>query len=185
MKVSRLNLWKNKEYAKTYLEKGLKALKVVALQFLYKKENLTEIDNNNAESDDVSTPPSSSFYTKYFADDDDVFDNGESRIFLREQALTNEINIFCSKIENNELLKKIKSTNRFWKNNCFTMPLLHKLTLILSSICSSSASVERFFSLTGFVCDRRRLNMKSDLIIIRSLLKTNFHLLNELSLNNN
>ena len=59
------------------------------------------------------------------------------------------------------------------------MPLLTELSKILLNICSSSSHTEGFFSIIGFVYDQKRLNMKEDLIVTRSLLKTNLHLLEE------
>jgi len=50
---------------------------------------------------------------------------------------------------------------------------------ILLNIQSSSAFVERFFSICGIICKKRASNMKNKLIIMRSMMKANFHLLNE------
>ena len=61
------------------------------------------------------------------------------------------------------------------------MPKLFDLTIILLNISASSAFIERFFSIAGIVCDLKRLNMKEDLIIMRSLMKTNMTVLAELN----
>ena len=60
---------------------------------------------------------------------------------------------------------------------------LANLAFILLNIPSSSHFIERFFSICGVVCGKRSLSMKDDLIIDRSILKSNLHLLNELSEN--
>ena len=61
------------------------------------------------------------------------------------------------------------------------MPNLFKLTVILLNIKSSSAFIERYFSISGIICDKRRLSMKDDLIIMRSMMKTNMKILTELN----
>jgi len=60
------------------------------------------------------------------------------------------------------------------------MPKLRELFLLLSNIPSTSAYIERFFSITGLVCDKRRLQMSDDLIERRSMLKVNMSQVEEL-----
>ena len=48
------------------------------------------------------------------------------------------------------------------------------------NIPSSSASIERFFSICGVICTQRRGNMDPDTIIKRSMLKVNVTLLEEM-----
>jgi hypothetical protein len=69
----------------------------------------------------------------------------------------------------------------FWKAHRVHLPHLFKLAIILLNIKSSSAFIERYFSISGIVCDKRRLNMKDDLIIMRSMMKTNMKILSELN----
>jgi len=75
------------------------------------------------------------------------------------------------------------STSYFWLSKCKDLPHLNKLTIILLNIQASSAFIERFFSITGVVFKSRCGNMGDDLIIIRSLLKTNMEILEKLSIN--
>ena len=131
--------------------------------------------------DDLKTPLSGSFFGSFFGDDDDVFQNEEALKFERNQALNAEIAMFTTKIANKSLIKPGISTREFWKTNSLLMPYLFKMSKILLTIPSSSAYIERFFSVSGFVCDRRRMNMKDDLIVSRSLLKTNFHISEEMN----
>jgi len=56
------------------------------------------------------------------------------------------------------------------KLNKLTMQTLNEFATVMLSIPASSAFIERFFSF----CKNRKLNMKDDLIILRSLLKANF-----------
>jgi hypothetical protein len=78
-------------------------------------------------------------------------------------------------------LKEFGSTSAFWHKYRAKLPNLHKLSIILLNIPASSAYVERFFSICGFVNDKRRGNMKPDLLIKRCLLAANIDILNELS----
>jgi len=61
------------------------------------------------------------------------------------------------------------------------MPYLYELQLLLLNIPASSSFIERFFSISGIVCDVKRLNMKEDLIIMHSLMKANMNILKELN----
>ena len=72
------------------------------------------------------------------------------------------------------------NTIKFWNDN-LQYPYLSKLSKILLNINSSSACIERFFSICGLVCDKRRGSMKKDLIIMRSMIKTNMSLLQTLN----
>ena len=58
------------------------------------------------------------------------------------------------------------------------MPNLFDLQLILLNIWASSAFIERFFSISGIICDIKRANMEEDLIRMRSMLKANMPILN-------
>lgn len=53
--------------------------------------------------------------------------------------------------------------------------------MILLNIKSSSAIIERFFSICGIVNDKRRQNMSDELLITRSLLKANMSTLSEMN----
>ena len=77
--------------------------------------------------------------------------------------------------------KSSVSTKDFWKENKKTLPLLFELTLILLNIPSSSAYVERFFSICGVVNRKRAGNMSDETLINRSFLKTNLEILSKLS----
>ena len=76
---------------------------------------------------------------------------------------------------------KCSSTHTFWKENIKEFPLLSELALILLNIPASSAFIERFYSICGNVCKPRAGNMTPKLIIERSFLKSNIHILDSLS----
>ena len=73
------------------------------------------------------------------------------------------------------------STKLFWQKNALQLPNLYEIALVLLNVQASSAFIERFFSICGVVCSRRATNMKPDLIIKRSMLKSNIHILNHLN----
>ncbi len=74
-----------------------------------------------------------------------------------------------------------KSNNDFWLENKAMMTILFKTAIILLNIPSSSAFIERFFSICGVVCECRRERQSDDMIICRSKLKANIEILKKLS----
>ena len=74
----------------------------------------------------------------------------------------------------------MNNSNSFWKKHSLTMPKLTRLYLVLSNIPAASAHIERYFNITGLINDKRRMRMKDDLLIIRSMLKVNMSLVSEL-----
>ncbi len=55
------------------------------------------------------------------------------------------------------------------------------MKLILLNIPASSSFIERFFSISGIVCDVRRASMNDDLIEMRSMMKANMTVLEQLN----
>ena len=68
------------------------------------------------------------------------------------------------------------TSSKFWLDNKKNFLNLYKLSLVLFNIPSSSAFVERFFSICGIVNNQRRGNMKDQNLINRAFLKTNIDL---------
>ena len=94
------------------------------------------------------------------------------------QSISHEIKLFVSKFPE---LDEIKSTNSFWKKNREDLKHLYKLSEIIFNISSTSAQLERFFSISGLVCDKRRMRMTNELVIKRAMLKANLSLLSEIN----
>ena len=61
--------------------------------------------------------------------------------------------------------------NYFGRTTLWSFQVLKRAIILLN--IQSSAFIERFFSICGVVCTRRATNMKADLIIKRSMLKSN------------
>ena len=85
---------------------------------------------------------------------------------------------FLKIIDNKDF--KTKSTAHFWKKNIDKFPQISRLAAILFNIPSSSAYIERFYSIAGNVCKQRCGNMSSETIIYRSVLKANIGNLDKL-----
>ena len=73
------------------------------------------------------------------------------------------------------------STKEFWLKHKQQFPKLFQLALILSNVPTSTAFIERFFSICGVICKKRMMNMDDDLLIARCLFKANLTLLKELN----
>jgi len=105
----------------------------------------------------------------------------ETLIHLKIKRVKDEICNYSLIISNPDFKNQEYSTKQFWMKNCNEFPSLNQLTKVLLSIQSSSAFIERFFSICGIVCKKRSANMSDDQIILRSFLKSNMKLLNEMN----
>jgi hypothetical protein len=83
-----------------------------------------------------------------------------------------------------KFFKKFKSNKVFWQSFREKAPMLNQLYLILNNIPSSSAYIERFFSICGVVNKPRASTMTDGLFTCRCMLKTNIKILDELSATN-
>lgn len=86
-----------------------------------------------------------------------------------ERSIKKEVENFLELL--NE--ERLADTRTFWierKDNC---PILYKIALKLLSIPSTSAHIERFYSFSGIICQKRSLNISDDIIIKRAMLKAN------------
>ena len=84
---------------------------------------------------------------------------------------------FITKIRESDMSKI--STLDFWMKNQSSMPHLCNLARKLLCILSSSACIERYFSICGVTCSNRRGNIKPEMIRKRSLLKVNLGLIED------
>ena len=182
MRISALKHWIYKPYAKTFLTKGLESLKFTCNEFLF----ASKIMNNQEIEIDThqKTPTTADSANDMFfgeSEDENSLPNEESLIFKRNKEIENEISFFSSILSDQNIIKSTQSTSSFWKRYKNHLPKLFDLSVILLNISSSGAIIERFFSISGVVCDLKRSNMTEDLIIMRSMLKTNMHVLTELN----
>ncbi len=110
--------------------------------------------------------------------------NNEFDDYILEKKLKDEINYFIDLLNNDMFINSIKSTTSFWIRYGNKIPLLKQLAIVINNIYSSSAFIERFFSLCGIISNSRTGNMTSKLFTTKSFLKANIEFLNELSGNN-
>jgi hypothetical protein len=181
LRVSALKNWINTSFAKSYLKKGLEALKSVCISFLYKngqssQEESCETPSTAASADNFSA-------AKFFNYEHEVDGekNKDSIVFKRDKETEIEITHFSGLLGDSRVIKKTKSTLEFWKEHRLKMPNLFNLQIILLNISSSSSFIERFFSISGIVCEIRRCNMNDDLVVMRSMMKANMPILNDLN----
>jgi len=82
-------------------------------------------------------------------------------------------------------LKKVTSTKQSWLSNANKYPILFQLAVIMLNINSSSACLERYFSICGFKCGfnsrKDSGNTHDDLFISRCMLRANVKILLELN----
>ena len=78
-------------------------------------------------------------------------------------------------------LKKVTSTKHFWLSNANKYPILFQLAVIMLNINSSSACIERYFSICGFNSRKDSGNTHDDLFISRCMLRANVQTLIELN----
>ncbi len=181
MKVSFLRFWINESYALGYFEKCLASLEKTAETFgLFET---VEAENRVPSPSPISAKKekrASSFTFNFKAKkQEEVYEQRERITNQTRIKFKNELRTFKETLETHGLVYK-HSTRFFWNENALKLPMLHKLAQIILNINSSSASIERFFSLCGFVCDPRRARMDDDLVIIRCLLKANIQLISQL-----
>jgi hypothetical protein len=133
----------------------------------------------------IKTPdisePQNYFQTQFFQADSDTLDKSvQKEIFKKEieVEVENFRKLLCR--NNSKIINETNSTKDFWIKNSSLFPKISELAKILLNINSSSAFIERFFSICGFVQDKRRLNISIDLFKTRCLLTANIKILNEL-----
>ena len=182
MRVSTLKAWINRSYAVGYLKKGLESLQPVSINYLFEKsvENLDE-ENEPTQTQHSTTSCDNLNYFKCSQASNGNNQSDEAKLFEINKSLDSEISIFSDILGNQLKLKKIKKTSEFWKENKTLMPNLFELQIILLNLPATSSFIERFFSISGIVCDVRRLNMTDDLVIKRSMMKANMNILRDLN----
>jgi hypothetical protein len=186
LKVSTLKDWIFKSYSKGFLNKGLEGLKSVCSLFLFSRPQNDETSQNLNNENTPKTPSSAhsndnfDFTKNLFASSQDA-PNIESIQFKRDKEIEAEILFFSDRLSDENKIRSIKSTTQFWKENKKDLPHLFELQLILLNIPASSSFIERFFSISGIVCDVRRGSMNDDLIEMRSMMKANMHVLEQLN----
>ena len=114
------------------------------------------------------------FFSNTFKDDKEVRNiELDLEIFMRD--VEKEVRVLSVFIRENNYanLKKVISTKQFWLSNANKYPILFQLAVIMLNINSSSACLERYFSICGFNSRKDSGNTHDDLFISRCMLRTN------------
>ena len=191
MKVKGLKYWVGRPWSSGLFTSSFEALQTCAETLLLEKRKETE-RNDDSEDVGMSTPnlqtpdnvhtPDNYFQTQFFSKDHPEIDQSKNAELLKRNV-SKEIDIFRKILceNNSKIIKNCISTSKFWLTNSEKLPHLSKLALILMNINSSSSFIERYFSICGFVQDKRRMNISIDLFQSRCLLRANIKILNELN----
>ena len=205
LKDSRLKSWIGRPWSKGLFTSGFSALKSVALHFLITSsqefltehfqeasENLHESENvcnNESITHDLQTPKIRSPKSKN-SETNDFFSSADSIQIYQELKKEKQINEIESELEklkkilNTEKIMKCFSSQHFWLSNSKNFPNLFKLACFLLNISSSSACIERYFSICGFINKKQSSNSYTDLFLDRCLLRANISILNTLNKTN-
>ena len=188
LNVSKLNVWYNRADCLEIRRNAIDNIVNVMKTFQEKKS----ISTSNSVSDNLNKTIQSTSSCDSIAlmlRDDDIIDqiqiNDEIELLQMEKnkiEFLKEIGLFVN-LKDKQLISRYtpRSTASFWRTNGEKFPILRRIAVILYNIPSSSAFIERFYSICGNVCKVRSGNINSDTIIYRSMLKANIHLLDELS----
>jgi hypothetical protein len=194
LNVNKLKTWIGRPYSKGFFTNGIESLKIIASRFLL---NTNELNNqqNSSESNllirtnEQATSPSIISPNTGFEEFSNHFFNSDNatqtqlNIEIKEDEIKKEIKQFRILLSNNNyaFLNEINSSKKFWIENADKFPNLKNLSLILFNINASSAFLERYFSLCGFVSKKNSCNISFDFSIARCLLSSNIKLIKHLN----
>jgi hypothetical protein len=179
LRLSHLKSCIQKDYIKEYFDKGLKSLLKVYLKLVKPIDSATKPHRQRTRSS--TDTDASSLLSDLFAEDDENEDHViKTSLLIREERFKSEIEKLREILIENKYSIKINNCE-FWRKYERHLPELYKLAIILCNIQSSAAFIERFFSICGVVCKKRAANMKNKLIIMRSIMKANIHILDQLN----
>ena len=157
-------------------------MKDVCHQFLYPSfeavESREEEDESSNTQSTVQTKDNFDLTGLEFNDsqDEKSGSNTKSLRFKVEKQLDYEITYFSNLLSDENFIKKTKSTAQFWDINKKEMPNLFELQIIILNISAGSSFIERFFSISGIVCDIKRASINDELIEMLSLMKENMQI---------
>ena len=90
------------------------------------------------------------------------------------QNLVQEITEFSKLLQDSKIIFKTKSSKKFWLQYEEKFPYIGKL-FALTSINSSSAFIERFFSICGVITTDRNQNIKHELFEFYAMLQFTYN----------
>ena len=149
LRVSHLKSWIQKDYIKKYFHYGFDNLVGVCLKLV--KPPVSASKYQQPRSPSLFDSDSSSFLSDLFEEENESEEYlKKSTQLIREQIVKNEVEKLLEiLVENNYNIKV--SNSKFWRKHEGLLPKVYKLAIILCNIQSSSAFIERFFSICGVV----------------------------------
>jgi hypothetical protein len=148
----------------------------VALALLTSQSPNSTFNSSKDANHDSSTDSSGSCSSESESEANIVNNGAIVLEAILKNNLTKEISEFAQILQDSKLLSKIKSSKKFWSQNEEKFPYMSKL-FALTSINSSSAFIERFFSICGIINTDRNQNMKHELFEIYAMLNSNLHII--------
>ena len=177
--VASIQTWCNKSFASSVIFKARKHLVDVVEEMLFAREESVVASREESVVASNSSPlTSTNVDDNLFANYFDLSDSDSDIPLIK----SNKINKIKEETERYHTITtqnpiKYKNATEFWCHHSKEMPLIKELSFILLNIPSSSAFIERFFSVCGIVNRQRAGNMSDSTLINRSFLKTNSNLL--------
>ena len=145
LRLSHLKSWIHKDYIKEYFDKGLQSVPKVYLKLVKPIESVTKPFRQRTPSSTDSD--ASSFLSDLFEEDNENEEHvKKTSQLIREEILKKEIEKLREILIENKYNIKINN-GEFWRKYERHLPELYKLAIILCNIQSSSAFIERFFSI--------------------------------------
>ena len=183
LNVSKLSAWINRTFSSEYVKKSFKTLPNTVAMFMKREQNTTKDADKSREnliSSQNVISNKGSIYKAYMksasVENLTITDGLDLNV-----DVTAEVELYFQTIKNLNL--ETISTKQFWLTHQTSLPILSTLAVKLLNIPSTSACIERYFSICGIICNKRNGNMKPELIIQRALLRAN-HILLDSYVNN-
>ena len=181
LNVSKIYLWYQRPIAKATVNLGLSSLVNLVVEFNKKKEQNNPNLNSSAKKTSTQNSVAADeafdqFYQSIELDQVEI----SQKEFSIENSVEKEREFFVYILKNHNFTNKTRY-DEFWFGKRKELPHLYNLCLMLYNVPSSSAYVERFFSICGVVNRKRAGNMSDETLINRAFLKSNLAILNEMA----
>ena len=177
LKISTYQFWYEQECANIILS-GPKQIKEIYFKFIKEDCPQLSIVNEDPLTPSLSCPITERCFSFLYNSQKSSEAPKEPSRRKIEKELDAEVIKFTDIIS--KKINHTRSEKNFWEKFTKDLPKLTILYVKINSLPATSAFIERFFSLTGLVCEKRRMRMTEDLIEKRAILKANMTTLEKL-----
>jgi hypothetical protein len=147
----------------------------------FKKENKSsQTAKTSTISQTSQKTPDDQLFASFCNLPDSDSDDQQETINTNKHKIILEREIFANLLKNSTFSESV-SVKSYWIAHKKDMPNIANLAMLLYNIPSSSAFIERFFSICGVVNRTRAGNMSVLTLQTRAFLKSNIEILNELN----